>query len=109
MFKEQREPSLVDFSDEDLEPRDRPGYAPLDLELWDRLDALLRFLDARSADCFRLRFFEGVAYSQIGKRFGITKQRAQQVAQAAFQKLKRLAGGFGGRMERPGAEGRLAA
>ncbi len=108
MMREQREASNVDMTSEDIEPPNRPGYAPLDLELWDRLDALLRFLDPRLRDVFKLRFFDGRPYSEIGKRFGVTKQRAKQLASDAFDRLKRLgtSGGFGGRMDAPG---RLAA
>lgn len=68
-------------------------------ELKETLEELLGKLDARQSLVLRLRFGmeDDVCYSQeeIGKKLGVSKERARQIEQQAIHNFKKLSAGLG--------------
>jgi RNA polymerase sigma factor (sigma-70 family) len=56
------------------------------------LPALLSSLAERDADALRLRYLEGLTFSEVGQRLGIGRKAADQAVKRALAKVRRLAG-----------------
>ena len=77
----------------------QPYEALVRQELKHTLEILLGLLTERQQEVLRLHFGmdDGVCLSleEVGKRLGISKERARQVKQAALEKLQKLGASFG--------------
>jgi RNA polymerase sigma factor (sigma-70 family) len=54
----------------------------------EQIDAALDTLDARERDALKSRFFDGATFDDIGRDYGISRERARQVVMRALRKLR---------------------
>ena len=54
----------------------------------ERLDAALETLDARERGAVKARFFDGASLEDIGREYGISRERVRQIVMRALRKLR---------------------
>ena len=54
----------------------------------ERLDAALETLDARERGAVKARFFDGATLEDIGREYGISRERVRQLVMRALRKLR---------------------
>jgi RNA polymerase primary sigma factor len=68
----------------------RPSFSPEEIS---RIEVMLKALSKREAEVLRLRFglYDGhpMTLKDVGKRFGITRERVRQIERGAIKKLQR--------------------
>lgn len=63
---------------------------PADPFVKSRLPALVSQLDKRERQVLRLRFERGLAYTEVGARLKISRERVRQLEQKALERLKQM-------------------
>jgi len=54
----------------------------------ERIDAALDTLDARERAAVKARFFDGATFDDIGREYGISRERVRQLVMRALRKLR---------------------
>lgn len=81
--------SLEEWSERAIPEREPANEMP---EEWERTRDAIRFLDPKSRDILKGRFFRGETLREIGERLGVSKERIQQLQAEAIRKLRAMLG-----------------